>query len=131
MNLEQDEFTGTLKGKIIEVERKMGKLCDRLNLKYQEAAAANNLDVKFQMSRKGFDTFSPYYCSDVTLGIARNEMVLETHRFVIWECQRLLFGMPMKWNIPGSKIVGNFMDESYENVALKLEEHMEEFLNRN
>lgn len=128
MRLERDEFTGSLKGQIMEAERKLGELCEKLNLKYREAAAANNLDVKLRISREGHDSFSPYYCSDVTLSVARKETILDTRRIVIWECQRLWFGVPTKRNIPGSKTIGDFMDKSYEKVAFDLEEHLIAFL---
>jgi len=128
MRLEQYEFTGTLKGQIIEAERKLGELCERLNFKYREAAAARDLDVKFRMSREGYDTFSPYYCSVVTLSVVRKETIVDARRIVIWECQRLFFGMPTKRNIPGSKTVGDFMDQSYEKAALELEEYITTFL---
>lgn len=128
MRLEQDEFTRSLKGQITEAERKLGELCERLNLKYQEAAAACNLEVKLQLSREGYDTFSPYYRSEVALHVARNETVVDTYRIVIWECQRVWFGMLTKRNMPGSKMVGDWMDKSYKQVELELEERMAAFL---
>ncbi|WP_276352258.1 hypothetical protein [Cohnella caldifontis] len=130
MRLEQYEFTGTLKGKITEAERKWSEWCDRMNLIYGEPAAASNVDVKFRMSREGHDSYSPYYRSEVTLTVSRNETVLDSRRIVIWECQRFFLGMPTKWNFPGAKTAGYFMDPSYENAAIELEEHIVDFLNR-
>lgn len=54
----------------------------------------------------------------------------DSHRIVIWECQRVFFGVPTKWNIPGSKIVGDLMDQPYEKVALELKGHLEAFLQK-
>jgi hypothetical protein len=130
MRLEQHEFTRTMKGNIMEAERELGKWCDKMNLKYQEIAATKSLDIKFQLSREGYDTFSPYYCSEVTLDVTSMDKVLDTHRIVIWECQRVFFGVPTKWNIPGSKIVGDLMDYPYENAALELEGHLEAYLQK-
>ncbi|MBW5448113.1 hypothetical protein GE107_18815 [Cohnella sp. CFH 77786] len=128
MRLEHHEFTGTLKGKIMEAERKFAKLCEDLTLKYKPIAAMKQLDVEIQMFRDGHDSYIPGYRSEIALGVSRNEVPLDTHVIVIWACSREFLGLPVKWNLPGSKVVGEFLDETFEQVALELEELLGTFL---
>ncbi|WP_123040594.1 hypothetical protein [Cohnella candidum] len=128
MKLEQHELTRTVKGKIMEAERKFGKLCDELLLKYGPIAAEKQLDVEIALHRTGHDSFTPYYRSGITMDVSRKGGKSDTHRVVIWECQREFLGIPTKRNLPGSKVIGEYMDEPYEQVAQELIKRLESYL---
>ena len=46
----------------------------------------------------------------------------------LWECNRYFLGMPISKKNPGSKIVGELLDESFEDIKLELKEYIEEHL---
>lgn len=64
----------------------------------------------------------------MTIGIFGEGEHLELYRILIWECHRYFLGMPISKNIPGSKIVGNLLDESIEDLKLELNEYLLEQL---
>ena len=46
----------------------------------------------------------------------------------IWECDRYFLGLPISKNIPGSKIIGELLDESLVEVKEELKEYIKELL---
>ncbi|EMF45514.1 hypothetical protein B481_3399 [Planococcus halocryophilus Or1] len=50
------------------------------------------------------------------------------HVITIWNCARIIFGLSVSKNIPGSKIIGDLVDESLKEIKKELKETIEEFL---
>lgn len=73
---------------------------------------------------------NPGYSSSVSIGIAdKSGELIDLHIIKIWEYERSLLGMSISKNIPGSKIIGELLDESVEEVKEELKEYIEEVLN--
>lgn len=76
------------------------------------------------------DPFMPGYCSSVTIGIAdENEELIDLLIIKIWECERKIFGIPTSIKIPGSKIMGELLDETFEEIEVELKLYIEGFIN--
>jgi hypothetical protein len=50
------------------------------------------------------------------------------HIIKIWECDRYFLGLPISKNIPGSKIIGELLDESLVEVKAELKEYIDKVL---
>lgn len=124
----EKEFSSELKEKIKTIEAELSDLIEKLSNEYKLAFAQKGLDFEIALDRTGNDSFIPGYSSSITKGILGEDEHLELYRILIWECHRYFFGMPISKNIPGSKIVGNLMDESIEDLKLELNKYLLEQL---
>ena len=81
------------------------------------------------LDKEGIDPFIPGYSSSVSIGIIDESGELN-HLYIIkiWECVRSFLGMPISFNIPGSKIIGELLDEELEEVKIGLKEDLEDLL---
>ena len=82
----------------------------------------------------GSDHFQPGYCSTISIGITDKinltGELLNFHFITIWVCHRSLLGLPVTRYIPGSKIIGEFVDKSLKEIKEELREYIEEFLSK-
>lgn len=95
--------------------------------------AKKNFELDADFDKEGDDPFKPGYSSSVTIGVSdkndKNGELIDLHIIKIWQCERTFLGMPISKNIPGSKIIGDLLDESVEEIKGELKEYIEEFLN--
>lgn len=91
-----------------------------------------NLEFYAEFNIDGSDHFQPGYSATISIGIADKidpeSELINLHVITIWECQRSLLGFPVLKNIPGSKIIGELVDESLKEIKEELKEYIEEFL---
>lgn len=132
MKYHQKAFTQQLKTKIQQLESALKE--HSVTLLRENKSVFDNRNIEFDA---GFDIegsahFQPGYCSTFSIGITDKinptGELLNLHVITIWECQRSLFGLPISKNIPGSKITGELVDESLEELKVELKETVEDFL---
>ncbi|MFC4323209.1 hypothetical protein [Litchfieldia salsa] len=129
MKFQQTDFTEELLEKIKHTEWTLKEYIERLLREYKSIFAKKNLDLDTGFNKEGNDPFMPGYSSSVSIGIAeKHKELIDLHTIKIWECQRSLIGMPISRKIPGSKIFGELLDETFEELEDELKEYMNEFL---
>ncbi|TAA67113.1 hypothetical protein [Planococcus salinarum] len=132
MKYQQKDFTQELKTKIQEVESALKKHSEILLRENKSIFENRNLDFDAVFNIDGSEHFQPGYCSTISIGITDKinppGELLNLHVITIWECQRSLLGLSVTKNIPGSKIIGELVDESLKEIKEELKEYIEVFL---
>ncbi|MDF2855823.1 MAG: hypothetical protein K0Q87_1674 [Neobacillus sp.] len=127
MKYQQKDFNTELKEIISNTEIALEDHIEKLLRENMSAFAKKNLDFDAGFDKEGNDPFKPGYSSSISIGIAdRNGELIDLHIIKIWECERSLLGMPISKNIPGSKVIGELLDESLEEVKKELKEYIRE-----
>ena len=129
MKYQQRDFTPELKARVNLVEQKLKDYIERLLNEYESVFAEKNLEMNVGLDKEGIDPFIPGYSSSVSIGIIDESGELN-HLYIIkiWECGRSFLGMSISINIPGSKIIGELLDEKLEEVKIGLKEDLEDLL---
>lgn len=128
MKFRQKDFSEELKEKIQNTELALKDHIEKLLSDYKSFFAEKNLDFDAGFDIEGNDPFQPGYSSSVSIGISENDELIDLHLIKIWECDRYILGVPTTKNIPGSKIIGELLDEPLEEVKKELKEYIEEVL---
>lgn len=132
MKYQQKDFTKELKTKIQQVESALKEHSMILLRENKSIFENRNFEFDAGFDINGSDHFQPGYCSTISIGITDKinptGELLNLHVITIWECQRSLLGLPVSKNIPGSKIVGEFVDEPLKEIKEELKGYIEEFL---
>ncbi|WP_110112079.1 hypothetical protein [Bacillus sp. CGMCC 1.16541] len=126
MKFGQKEFTSHLQQAIQEKEKQIEALLERLNNEYE--ARFNQVHLTFETSfeREGFDPFQPGYSSFISIGISEEGgELIDLHTVPIWVCERSFLGLTVSKNLPGSKVTGELLDESIEEVQVEVYEYAE------
>lgn len=111
------------------MEMNLQLLVEKLLLEYKLIFEKKNFDFDAGFEREGSNPFTPGYHSSVSIGIAdQSGELIDLHIVKIWECERYFLGMPISRNILGSKVIGELLDESLEEVKMELQEYIEEAL---
>lgn len=130
MKYQHKDFNVELKEMIKNIESTLKEHIERLLKENKYVFAKKNLDFDAGFDKEGNDPFKPGYSSSVSIGIAdKSGELIDLHIIKIWECERSLLGLSISKNIPGSKIIGELLDESVEEVKEELKEYIEEVLN--
>ncbi|MGG3560072.1 hypothetical protein ABES03_00220 [Neobacillus rhizosphaerae] len=133
MKYQQKDITEDLKIKIKNTEAELKENTEKFLTVNKSVFAKNNLELDADFDKEGDDSFKPRYSSSVAIGVSdqtdKNGELIDLHIIKIWECERTLLGVPISKNIPGSKIIGELLDESVEEVKEELKEYMKGFLN--
>jgi hypothetical protein len=132
MKYQQKDFTEELREKIKDTESELKKYVEKLLNENKSSFAKKNLELDIDFHKEGDDLFVPGYSSSVAIGISdKNDIkgeLIDLHIIKIWECERTLLGMPISKNIPGNKISGELLDESFEEIKEELKEYIENVL---
>ncbi|WP_338472511.1 hypothetical protein R4Z10_07145 [Niallia sp. XMNu-256] len=131
MKYQYKDFNMELKEKIKRMESVLKEHVERRLQENKSVFAEKNLDLDAGFDQEGDDPFKPGYRSSVSVGVtdkSSGEMI-DFYMIKIWVCERSLFGMPISKPIPGSKIIGELLDESVEEVKEELQDYIEEVLN--
>ncbi|MGG0240510.1 hypothetical protein [Bacillus rhizoplanae] len=126
MRYSHKDFSTNLLLKIKEMEHALKEPTELLLEKYKPVFTEKNLDFDIELVIEGKDHFVPEYNSFVVAGISEENELLDLYTIPIWKCERTFLGLPTLRNIPGCRIVGEFIDESIEQVLEELKEHIEE-----
>ncbi|MCP1399799.1 hypothetical protein CN988_26245 [Bacillus thuringiensis] len=129
MNYKEKEFTLDLKEKIINIEQKLRNVSVQLLQKYAPLFVKKDMELFIELEKSKKDTFEIGYKSSILLAVtdAQGDMI-DFYTIPIWECNRHFFGLPVSINLPGSKVMGELIDESEKDIQIELREHLEEFL---
>lgn len=132
MKYQQKDFTEELRKKIKNTESALKKHTEKLLDEYNSVFAKKNLEFDADFDKEGEDPFMPGYISSVAIVISdkteKNGDIIDLHIINIWECGRTLLGMRVLKNIPGSKISGELLNESFEEIKEKLKDYIEDVL---
>ncbi|MBM7618598.1 hypothetical protein JOC95_000440 [Bacillus tianshenii] len=124
------QFTPELLDKIKQTEQSLGSLLEEITQPYKNKFHNKGLELDSSFDQEGTDPFGPGYRSSLNIGISETGGdLLDLHTIVIWECQRTLLGNPIGKNIPGSRISGEFMDETINEINGELQAYLKEWLN--
>lgn len=115
MKYKSTEFTEELKNEIAGIEAELERYVSAINLP----------GLVYEFDRTGQDPFTPDYHSSVSIGYPDQEE--DVHTITIWQCERYFLGLPISSNIPGSKIVGELMDETVEEAKEEIQELIAEW----
>ncbi|MGV6978098.1 hypothetical protein CN675_23175 [Bacillus toyonensis] len=129
MNYKEKEFTLDLKEKIVNIEQKLRNVSVQLLQNYAPLFIKKDMDLFIELEKSKKDTFEIGYKSSILLGVtdAQGDMI-DFYTIPIWECNRHFFGLPVSINLPGSKVIGELIDESEKDIQIELRKHLEEFL---
>jgi hypothetical protein len=129
MKYQQRDFTPDLKARVNLAELELKDYIERLLYEYKSVFAEKNLEMDVGLDKEGIDPFIPGYSSSVSIGIIDESGELDNLYIIkIWECGRSFLGMPISFKIPGSKIIGELLDEELEEVKIGLKEDLEDLL---
>jgi hypothetical protein len=129
MKYQQREFSEGLLEKIRIIEGALKDHIESLLLKYKPIFAKKNSDFDAGFYKEGNDPFTPEYSSSISIGIAEeNGELIDLHIIKIWECNHYFLGMPTSKKFPGSKIIGELLDETLEDVKEELKEFINDLL---
>ncbi|MGB2994025.1 MAG: hypothetical protein WBB47_15455 [Paenisporosarcina sp.] len=129
MKYQQRDFTPDLKARVNGAELELKDYIERLLYEYKSVFAEKNLEMDVGLDKEGIDPFIPGYSSSVSIGIIDESGELDNLYIIkIWECGRSFLGMPISFKIPGSKIIGELLDEELEEVKIGLKEDLEDLL---
>ena len=129
MKYQQRDFTSELREKIKNTELELKNHIERLLSKNKLIFNDKNLSFNAGFEKVGNDPFKPGYCSSVSIGISdENGELIDLHIIKIWECELSFLGIPTSKKLPGSKIIGEFLDESLKEIKIELKEYIEEQL---
>ncbi|PEA52726.1 hypothetical protein CON64_22130 [Bacillus pseudomycoides] len=129
MNYKEKEFTLDLKEKIVNIEQKLRNVSVQLLQNYAPLFIKKDMELFIELEKSKKDTFEIGYKSSILLGVtdAQGDMI-DFYTIPIWECNRHFFSLPVSINLPGSKVIGELIDESEKDIQIELRKHLEEFL---
>lgn len=129
MRIQYKDFTSQLKTKIEDIEQKLKEEIERLQKEHKTAFSKKGLKLESAFDQEGNDVFHPGYSSSISVGFTdKNGDLIDLKIIKIWECERIFLGMPVLRNFPGSKVAGELLDESPEEIRIELKEYMDEVL---
>lgn len=132
MKYQQKDFTQELKKKILEMESTLKEHSMILLRENKSIFENRNLEFNAGFDTNGSDHFQPGYYSTISMGVTDKNNptgeLLNLHVITIWECQQNLLGLPVSKNIPGSKIIGELVEESLKEIKEEVKEYIELFL---
>lgn len=130
MKYAEKNFTSDLKEKIQSYEGALKFFIKKLLDENKPVIAKKDLDIDAGFDRVGNNPFHPGYSSSISIGISdKSGELTHLHIIKIWECNRYFLGMPISKDIPGSKIIGDLLDEKIEDIKLELKDYIEELFN--
>lgn len=127
MKYQAQEFNDGLREKINAAEADAQKLCEVLEANYKGLFSERKMEFDIAFDLEGDEIFAPPYSSSIAIGMFSEEDEV-IHIIRIWECERSFFGLPVSMQIPGSKVTGVFMEETFEEIQEELMEVIQEFL---
>lgn len=125
----EKEFTNELKNTINQKETALKNLLENLVDENNPDFVKKGLVLYAEFERRGNDPFHPGYNSSIAIGISdKNDELMDLHNITIWDCDRYFLGLTISLKIPGSKVVGELVDESVEDLEIELKEYIHDQL---
>ncbi|MBB5181590.1 hypothetical protein HNQ44_003055 [Planomicrobium koreense] len=132
MKYQEKSFTPELKAKIQDMESALKEHSKILLQENRFIFEEKNLEFHASLDVDGHNHFQPGYWSSIVIGVSEKAVpdsdLINMQLITIWKCVRTVLGLEVSTNIPGSKIIGMFVDETLEELKEELREYIEEFL---
>lgn len=97
--------------------------------KYRPRFEQKGMELDAELERTKDALFEPGYQSSLSLAVLdRDGELEELHIIDIWACRREFLGLWVSLPLPGSRIAGELLDETDEDIRLELEEFLRESL---
>lgn len=130
MKYHQKDFSASLMELITNKELELNDLSKNLLEQYKTVLAQKNFKLDTSFDKEGEDPFKPGYSSYISLGISeKSGDLIDLHTINVWNCERFFLGIPTTKKLPGSRIIGELLDETYEEVKDEFNEFIQEYLN--
>ncbi|MFC7364186.1 MULTISPECIES: hypothetical protein [Bhargavaea] len=123
------DFTPQLERTIRKREESLEKLLKETMDKYLPRFEEKGMDLDGELERRKDELFEPGYESSLSLAVLdRDGELEELHIIDIWACRRVFLGLWVSLPLPGSRITGELLDETDEEIRMELEEFLQESL---
>lgn len=123
------DFTPQLERTIRRKEETLEKLLKATVEKYRPRFEQKGMELDAELERTKDALFEPGYQSSISLAVLdRDGELEELHIIDIWACRRVFLGLWVTLPLPGSRIAGELLDETEEEIRLELEEFLQESL---
>lgn len=129
MKYPQKEFNSDLRKLIKNKEKVLTIFVKEYVKKKKPILMEEGLLLEAEFVIEGNDPFIPGYNSSISVCISESEgEPLDLHIIYIWECNCTFLGVPIGRWIPGSKITGELIDETVEEIEQELTLFLEELV---
>lgn len=129
MKYRQKEFTDSLRYEIESKETELTRHIGQWLPRYQGMFLQQYKMLDAEITKEGTDPFQPGSSSSLVIAISDDSKeLIDLHSIPIWTCERLFLGLPVNQKIPGSRIVGELLDENLHEINRELEEYIKDFL---
>ncbi|MCM3087984.1 hypothetical protein M3557_08670 [Bhargavaea ginsengi] len=123
------DFTPQLERTIRQKEETFEKLLKQTMEKYRTRFEEKGKQLDGELSRTKDELFEQGYESSLELAVLdRDGESDELHIVDIWACRRVFLGLWVSLPLPGSRLTGELLDETDEEIRLDLEEFLQESL---
>lgn len=123
------DFTPQLERTIRQKEETFEKLLKQTMEKYRTRFEEKGKQLDGELSRTKDELFEQGYESSLELAVLdRDGESDELHIVDIWACRRVFLGLWVSLPLPGSRLTGELLDETDEDIRLDLEEFLQESL---
>ncbi|MCP2034861.1 hypothetical protein L1279_001848 [Planomicrobium sp. HSC-17F08] len=129
MRFRQKEFNESLKQEIHRKEMELTRYVESWLPRYQGLFLQEYKVLDAGITKEGMDPFEPGYSSALVVSICDDHgELIDLHNIPIWTCERLFLGLPVNQNLPGSRLVGDLLDESLQDIQEELQAYIEDFI---
>jgi hypothetical protein len=119
------QFTPQLEQHIHTVERSMQELLKSIYAQYKEAFEKKGMEISVGVIREGENAFQPGYHTTIQVGILEKDEFLDSLFIPIWHCVRTFWGIRSSRKLPGSKITGELLEETEEEITKEVVRYLE------
>ena len=119
------QFTPQLEQHIHTVERSMQELLKSIYAQYKEAFEKKGMELSVGVIREGENPFQPGYHTTIQVGILEKDEFLDSLFIPIWHCVRTFWGIRSSRKLPGSKITGELLEETEEEITKEVVGYLE------
>ncbi|WP_318614389.1 hypothetical protein [Priestia megaterium] len=119
------QFTPQLEQHIHTVEKSMQELLKSIYAQYKEAFEKKRMEISVEVIREGENPFQPGYHATIQVGILEKDEFLDSLFIPIWHCVRTFWGIRSSRKLPGSKITGELLEETEEEITKEVIRYLE------
>lgn len=129
MRFRQKEFNESLKQEIHRKEMEIIRYVESWLPRFQGLFLQEYKVLDAGVEKDGTDPFQPGYRSSLVVSICDDHgELIDLHNIPIWTCERLFLGLPVTQNLPGSRLVGDLLDEDLQDIQQELQAYIEDFI---
>ncbi|MBU8852092.1 hypothetical protein C2I27_08150 [Priestia megaterium] len=122
------QFTPQLEKHIHTVESSIQELLISIYEQYKQAFEKKDLQLSISVIHEGENPFKPGYHATIQVGILEKDEFLDVLFIPIWHCVRTFLGIRSSRRLPGSKITGELMEETEEEIKKEVVAYLKQQL---